>query len=326
MNCNIDQNRYNQDFVEMIGYAIKAPSGHNTQPWKFNINEKSIEILPNYTKSLPVVDPDNRELFISLGCAAENLCISATSKAYDSKVCIADNGVIAIDLRKNELVKCDPLFDQITLRQTNRSVYNGRIISSDVLDTLKNITIEAGINIYFYGNGTEEFASISDFVVRGNVVQMQNRKFTDELKSWMRFNKKHQDKTNDGLSYAVFGAPNLPMFIVKPIMSCYLNDKTQNKGDIKKMQSSSHFVLFTSDDNTPEQWVNLGRTMERFLLKSTEAGIAHTYMNQPNEVKELSMEMTGILHLSAYPTTLLRIGYGETQPYSKRLSIENVIE
>jgi hypothetical protein len=321
--CNIQAQ--NADYLFMVEQAVKAPSGHNTQPWLFKINHENIEIHPNFEKSLPVVDPDNRELFISLGCAAENLCITASSKGYNARVSIADEGVITVYLEKKEQVKYDPLFEQIAIRQTNRSEYKGVTISADTLDILKKVPLEAGINRYFYQNASEEFVAISDFVVRGNIAQMQNKAFTDELKSWMRFNKKHSNKTNDGLSYAVFGAPNLPMFIVKPIMSGYLNDKKQNKEDIKKMQSSSHFVLFTTQSNTLEQWINLGRATERFLLKSTELKIIHAYLNQPNEIKELLVEMTGFLHIAEYPAILLRIGYGETLPYSKRKEIKDVI-
>jgi len=321
--CNIQAQ--NADYLFMVEQAVKAPSGHNTQPWLFKINQDNIEIRPNYEKSLPVVDPDNRELFISLGCAAENLCIAASSKGYNSTVSIADNGVITVYLEKNEHVKYDPLFEQIAIRQTNRSEYNGVTISADTLDILKEVLLEAGVNRYFYENGSEKFVAISDFVVRGNIAQMQDKAFTDELKSWMRFNKKHSNETNDGLSYAVFGAPNLPLFIVKPIMSGYLNDKKQNKGDVRKMQSSSHFVLFTTQSNTLEQWINLGRAMERFLLKSTELKIAHAYLNQPNEIKELSVEMTEFFHIAECPTILLRIGYGKTLPYSKRKEITDVI-
>ena len=315
----------NNDYLFMVEQAVKAPSGHNTQPWLFKINEGSIEIHPNFEKSLPVVDPDNRELFISLGCAAENLCIAASLKGYTSRISVVDGGIVMVYLEKNKLTKYDTLFKQIAVRQTNRSVYSGKILSSETLAILKELLSETGITGYFYKNETDEFNLISTLVARGNTIQMQSKAFTDELKQWMRFNKKHQDKTNDGLSYAAFGAPNLPMFLVKPIMSGYLNDEKQNKGDAKRMQSSSHFVLLTVQDNTAEQWVNLGRAMERFLLKSTGLGVAHAYLNQPIEVKELAVEMTKALHLSGYPAILLRVGYGDRLPYSKRKEVEDVV-
>jgi hypothetical protein len=320
-----DVNAQDADCLFMAEQAVKAPSGHNTQPWLFKINSDNIEIHPNFEKSLPVVDPDNRELFISLGCAAENLCIAASQKGYEPKVSIAASGVITVDLVKNAAVKADVLFAQIAKRQTNRSEYDGKRISPDTLNILKETPKEAGANIRFYANGTAEFAAITDFVVRGNTAQMNDTNFVRELKSWMRFNKKHSGKTNDGLSYAVFGAPNLPMFIVKPIMSGHLNGKTQNESDTKRMRSASHFALLTTQSNSVEEWINLGRTLERFLLKSTELGIAHSYFNQPNEVKGLSVEMADVSGVSDYPAILLRVGYGATQPYSKRKAVKEVM-
>ena len=48
----------NADYLFMIGHATKAPSGHNTQPWSFKISESEIDIYPDFTRALPVVDPN----------------------------------------------------------------------------------------------------------------------------------------------------------------------------------------------------------------------------------------------------------------------------
>ena len=50
------------DFIQIASYASKAPSGHNTQPWKFHITDSTITVLPNLDVALPVVDRNNREL------------------------------------------------------------------------------------------------------------------------------------------------------------------------------------------------------------------------------------------------------------------------
>lgn len=314
------------DFLFVIEQAVKAPSGHNTQPWLFRINESNIQLYPNLAKSLPVVDPDNRELFISLGCSVENLCIAASQKSYTTDLTIADEGSITINLMKDTMVEPDRLFNQIALRQTNRSIYTGQTIPPDTIGLLKQFTDSFATKVYFYENGSSEFNAIRDFVLAGNVAQMQDKAFTEELQSWMRFNKKHQNATNDGLSYAVFGAPNLPRFIVEPIMAKALNLKQQNKGDSKKMASSSHFILFTTQSNTIKEWIELGIALERFLLQSTALGLTHAYINQPNEVGVLSIEMAKALGIpNEYPTILLRMGYGKRMPYSKRKDITHVI-
>ena len=314
------------DFEFLVSKAVKAPSGHNTQPWKFRQNESAVEIRPDFDRRLPVVDPDDRELFVSLGCAAENLCLAAQTKGYKSAVSVGDKGVITVSLAEEAGVKPSPLFNQIDARQTNRSVYTGEEIALDSLKKLQSIRSEKGISVHYYARQTKQFNDIEQYVLQGNTRQMQKEAFKAELKSWMRFNKKHQDQTLDGLSYAVFGAPNVPRWMAEPIMSMAINAKTQNKADHKKIASASHLILFTTRENSRSEWVNLGRTLQRFLLTATELGIAHAYLNQPNEEAKIAAEMAKTLDLDGeYPTVLLRIGYGEQQAYSKRRPVEDVI-
>ena len=57
----------------LLRYAILAPSGPNTQPWKFAISGNIISVFADLERSLIHVDPDNRTLFMSVGCAIANL-------------------------------------------------------------------------------------------------------------------------------------------------------------------------------------------------------------------------------------------------------------
>lgn len=77
--------------MELIRCATLAPSGHNTQPWTFSFDEGSIRIFPDFSRCLPVVDPDNHALFISLGCALENLVIAAEHHGYHADVVYASD-------------------------------------------------------------------------------------------------------------------------------------------------------------------------------------------------------------------------------------------
>ena len=138
------------DFYKIINYAVKAPSGHNTQPWFFTIHENSIVVAPNFERRLPAVDPDNRELFISLGCAVKNLCIAANHYGYESKTDISSEWKIIIALNKNSLITSDTLFEQISIRQTNRSLYNGNFIPQSILDDVINLSQTDSIKIQVF--------------------------------------------------------------------------------------------------------------------------------------------------------------------------------
>ena len=62
---------------ELVRYATLAPSSHNTQCWKFALQERAISIVPDLSRRCPAVDPDDHHLFVSLGCADENLIQAA---------------------------------------------------------------------------------------------------------------------------------------------------------------------------------------------------------------------------------------------------------
>jgi hypothetical protein len=62
---------------ELVRCATLAPSSHNTQCWKFAWEDKGVTILPDLTRRCPVVDPDDHHVFVTLGCAAENLAHAA---------------------------------------------------------------------------------------------------------------------------------------------------------------------------------------------------------------------------------------------------------
>ena len=85
-------------------------------------------------------------------------------------------------------------------------------------------------------------------------------------------------------------------------------------------------VLITTATNDIPTWIATGRTLERFLLLLTQAGIAHAYLNQPCEVSEISAILRENLPIAqAYPQILLRLGYAQPMAYSKRKDIREVM-
>ncbi len=315
------------DLKKIIAHGVQAPSGHNTQPWKFKLNESSIEIYPNFSKELPVVDKNHRELFISLGCAAENICIAASASGYNAgmKILKQDELYIRIEFSKAEISQ-DQLFSQIYKRQTNRSVYKNKEIPKDEIEKLEMVDVKKPVTIYIYRNGEHSFDKLSEFIYEGNDILFSCKAFKDELLHWMRFNLKDLQKHRDGLAYNVFGIPSLPEFLGKPIVKSFLKPKSQNKSEKEKIGSSSHLVLITIEKNNPEQWIMAGRALERFWLKCTELGISLAFSNQPCEVQSLAGKIKTDMDIcNSYPMLLMRIGYADPVSSSIRRSTEEVI-
>lgn len=171
------------DFIQIASYASKAPSGHSTQPWKFHITDDTITIVSNLEVALPIVDGNNRELFISLGCAVENLCIAASYFGYTTHIIEYNKEAIILELTKNDLRIEEPLFHQIEKRQTNRNIYNGNKISDGILQQLQSIPKENGVLFYFTEIGTPFADTITEYIMQGNEIQMADIAFKNELLS-----------------------------------------------------------------------------------------------------------------------------------------------
>lgn len=316
----------NTDFIEIARYASKAPSGHNTQPWKFRIIGDAITVVPCLDVALPIVDNDNRELYISLGCALENLCIAASHFGYEAQVAACNAENITVKLISKQDTPEDRLFHQIEKRQTNRSIYNSDKVSDETLKQLQSIHKEADIELYFTEIGTPIANVLTRYIMKGNEIQMNDKAFKNELLSWMRFNKKQIETTQSGLSYRVFGNPPLPGILARPIVSSFLKPAVQNKSDKKKIDSSSHFVVFTTRQNTLNEWINTGRVLQRFLLKATERGIACAFLNQPCEIATLASLLQETLPINKdYPTLIVRMGYAQPLPYAPRKEISTLL-
>ncbi len=314
----------------LVYYATKAPSGHNTQPWKFRLRENEIEIHPDFSRALPVVDPDHRELYISLGCAVENLLVAAPrfgrSAGWEAIRAKDGHYFIRVSLKDVEELGRSPIFDNVEKRQTNRRVYEDKMIPEEEIRQLADIPGEEGVQARFFRKGTVPFDTLREYILRGNAIQMEDQAFKDELLSWIRFNGWQVRKTGDGLAHKVMGFPPTPQFLGKMIVRAFLKPKAQNKADKEKIDSSSHFVLLTTEHNTIPEWIALGVYLERLLLHFTKRGIASAYMNPPCELPELAAELQEEPFVKGeYPTLILRIGYAEPMPYAPRREVEDVL-
>ena len=99
---NIDyQDFYNQQtnvdkLKFLLNFAVLAPSSHNSQPWRFEVGDNFIIIKPELKRALPVSDNNHRQLFISLGCALENILVAADYYGYKARAdCLPDENTAA---------------------------------------------------------------------------------------------------------------------------------------------------------------------------------------------------------------------------------------
>ncbi|PKO01771.1 MAG: hypothetical protein CVU43_11205 [Chloroflexi bacterium HGW-Chloroflexi-5] len=315
----------NSKMMELIRYATLAANGHNTQPWKFKIIDETIEIHADTSRHLAVVDPQDREQWISLGCALENLVIAAGATGFASEITYPDDKqeYISVNLQ-SATPDISPLFDAIQVRQSTRSEYRQEKLSSDLFDQIHSASAEQGVMFKFIED-IAETERVIEYLNAGNLTQYSDKAYIDELIAWLRFNEREALSSRDGLYSKCSGNPTVPRFLGEMFVSGTKPQK-QAEADAKKLRSSSGSIIIATQYDTPEAWVRCGQVFERLSLQLTTLDLKSALLNQPIEIPELRAEFQTAMGLGEnQPQLLMRYGVADAMPYSLRRPVDKVL-
>lgn len=313
-----------RDFVR---FATLAANSHNTQPWKFRIVEDTVDILPDFDRRTPVVDPDDHHLYVTLGCAAENLMVAANASGRVANATIKNEvGAVFIRITLGNGESVDKtLCDAIPKRQSTKSEYDGTPVSEADLRQLEKSAARKGIDVHLITDRLKLDQALR-FIQAGNSAQMDDPDFVDELKSWIRFSAKTSIKKADGLSGPSAGNPSSPDWLGPILFNLMFKKKSENRKLAKQLASSAGLAVFVADDETPEGWINVGRSFERFALTATAMGLCHAHVNMPIEAQSVRPDFARWLGMDQRrPDLVIRFGRAEPMPMSLRRFVDKVI-
>ena len=311
---------------ELVRYATLAPSSHNTQCWKFRLEDGAISILPDLSRRCPAVDPDDHHLYVSLGCAAENLIQAAQANGLKGHAGFdaAGGNALRVALEPTSPV-ASTLFQAIPERQSTRGEYDGRPIARQELQLLEKAGTGNGVQVILLTQ-RQAMETVLAYVVQGNTAQMNDRAFVEELKNWIRFSGDEAVRTGDGLYAASSGNPPSPTWLGSLLFSLFFTPRSENDKYAKQVRSSAGIAVFVSDTQGPAQWMEVGRCYERFALQSAALGIRNAMLNQPVEVTTLRPQFAAFLGVGKRrPDLVVRFGRGPKLPSSLRRPVEAVL-
>ena len=296
------------DIQNLVRAATLAASSHNTQPWTFVARQGSIEIHPDRSRQLPVLDPAGRELWISLGCALENLLVAAHAAGYGTDVAYPETEeVIRVRLSTGS-PQASPLFAAIVQRQNTRSLYDAQPVQQPVLRQLQAVSSEPGVTVQFVLEPSERSA-VLEYVNQGNLKQYADPAFVQELIHWLRFTRKDALASLDGLYTRTSSNLEVPRWLGQMVVGG-TRPKNQADADTAKFRSSSGAVVIASSTDDRAAWVRTGQVYERLALQMTVLGVQSAFLNQPIEVNSVRGSFQSALGLGpAVPQLLMRFGH-----------------
>ena len=297
----IEDEREQKEFI--LRYAVLAPSGHNTQPWTFRILAEGIEVRPDYTRRLPVADPSDRELMISIGAAITNLRVAAAHFGFETTVLYEEDGaMIALRETSNPDPQLRQLFPAITQRHTNRTEFERRPIDPDILERICGVVDDSELARFI---APTERTRTGELVEEADRRLLADDQWRAELAEWVHPN---EGDAADGMTGDAFGIPG-PLSAFAPwLVRNFDLGEARGKQDRMLAENAAGLIVLTSDD-TPPALIRAGETLERLLLVLTALGVQYAFLNQPVQVPDLRRELWSIIRTPRPPQLLLRIGY-----------------
>jgi hypothetical protein len=310
----------------LLNYAILAPSGPNTQPWKFSIKGDEVSLVADLHRSLPALDPSHRTLYLSHGCVLTNLLVAAEHFCldYDAR-CLPDgiSGERTASVRffkKAAPRRFPDLFSEITRRHTNRKSFEQRPIEPEKLQKLEDYAKGKGFRLNIL-TSDEEKAKMADILARAQKMQLGNKDLRKELAAWIRTNN---SKEKDGLPGYSFGYSDFESFLGSFIFGTLDMSSSRARVETANMKASPAVAVLSTDTDDKMIWLKAGVVFETLFLMATRMDVRFDLFSQPIALPELRTEMAQILNVK-YPQLLIRMGYAEPARHTPRRPVDEVL-
>ena len=312
----------------LLGYAILAPSGHNTQPWLFRIKGDRIELFADRTRALPVVDPHDRALAISCGAALGALRVAMRRFGYTGAIDLLpeddDPDLLArvgFGAPHAPSLAEEARFRAITRRRTTRRAFAAEAMPAGLVKEIATLVAADGVEIAVLADPAAK-ARLAALVADGDRAQFADPRFRRELGAWVH---SRLAASRDGLSGAAFGM----LDVLSPVGGLVIRTFNMGGGIAAKDQeiatSSPALLLVATPGDGPRDWLLAGMAHMEALLAVSTAGLTAAYLNQPVEVDALRPRLRHAAGVEGYPQLLLRIGRGPEISPAVRRPVEDVL-
>lgn len=319
--------------IEVLYLASLAPSGHNTQPWMITIKgPKRWGIGSDRTRWLPAVDPDNREMMLSIGAFVENLSAAAGIQGYEAEFDVIGKDNFSSEIAEVRLIKGKETSVSDGVIKERRTLRKHLLKSPIREEDIKYLVGNNKNTVLYYPLNSKEGLYLSEATLLANKTQVYREDTQKELAEWIRWTEREAREYCNGLTPESMEMKGIVRWYAEHILS---------KGDVlskpfknetiklveEQVQSCAGWLVVKSDNTTVTELINAGRVFQSVWLRARERLIAFHPMTQVLEEAPWLSELAKELGHTGSIQFVVRIGYVKEylQPVSLRMPMSKII-
>ena len=296
----------------LIATAARAPSVHNTQPWRFRVGEFAIELYADTRRKLQT-DPLGREMLISCGAALFGLRLAVRSLGYLPMVELLPDRAQLRLLARVRLGSAVPMtakerqmLEAVPHRHTHRGPFDPGPLPAGLLAGLQHDAFAEGATLAPVDPGIA-YQQLADIVGAAGRRQDLDPAAHAEMLRWSRA---AADSAQDGIPAHAFPASSGPQRGRLPQRDF---DMGRDLGMLPAggPPPAVTAVLLTPADGRAD-WLRAGQALHRLLAHSASRWVFASLYTQPLEAAAIRALIKDRLALPGAPQMLMQLGLART--------------
>ena len=266
--------------TKIIEAANHAPSGGNSQPWRFIVAGDSIKIVMLTENEHPILNFKTRGTYIAHGALLENIRVAARHFGYKALFSVFPEPTVSaiVTFRPSDKHSDIDLYDAVSKRHSNRKPYNTILLSEDT----KNFVFHEADGFpqcrlsLIEGTSVGLVAESTALDIRINLENKRLHELFFKEVLW----KEEDQHTRPGLYIKtmeaeppkssvmrLLGSWRVAQFFKKMTLIQKITEE-----NAKTLASTGAFgaIIVTNDDHS---FISAGRMIENIWLRATNAGL-----------------------------------------------------
>ncbi|MFI7665589.1 Acg family FMN-binding oxidoreductase [Nocardia sp. NPDC049526] len=307
-----------------LALAVRAPSAHNTQPWRWRIGDRSVHLYLDPARALPSTDPDQRDMVLSCGAALHHLRVAFAALGWSAVVRRLPDPAEPNHLASLELVRHRPNPQDIALsaaiarRRNDRRRFSSWPVPPGCLGLVTERAARLGAAVRQVTDRSRD--RLVDTLRVAAEWHAGDSEYRFELAEW---SGRHE--TSDGVP-----ARNTPPFRADDEFPARVFAGPRLDYEAHETDFAELLVLATTGDDRGSR-LCAGEALSVVLLTATNVGLATCVLTEPLEIPVLRHRVRAdVLGDYGYPQALIRIGWAPTSSErlstSPRRAVEDVVD
>jgi nitroreductase len=307
-----------------LSLATRAPSIHNSQPWRWRVGAQSLHLYADPDRHLPSTDPDSRDLLLSCGAVLHHAVVALAALGWQAKVHRLPNSLQPEHLASVEVCRHPASELDITLaaaiprRRTDRRHYSWWPVPAADITLIDTRAASAGVML----RRVASLPKLKHIVAQAVWQHATDHDYLTELTAW------------SGRHASVSGVParNIPPSDPKsPIPGrVFAGPALAQPPGTESADDAAVVLALGTDDDSSLARLRAGEATSLVLLTATALGLSSCPVTEPLEIAETRQAVqSDVFGDSGYPQMLLRVGWAPVNadplPSTPRRPLDDVV-